>query len=232
MCYTGGKHFTPRGITSHYPKGNFIYFSNRTRKIFTNASKSQWTRKAPPFSSNGSYQSLLGHFNYHSVAAHCNWERQYRYNRYDQYDQHNLLHQSILRQSIRSIWSIDTSDFTNPMAPLFFLFRFIWLIKVRSIVVLQSSVILLVRSPLLHLCFCFLLNPTVAPTAEVRLLSQKGMGYCCVYQGQLFLPGFFLLTEPYYCVPWAIKYNKEDLKIMSSVTQDDDHQSSDVLLSI
>ena len=36
-----------------------------------------------------------------------------------------------------------------------FLFRFAWLIKVKSIVVLHSSVILLVRSPLLHLLLLF-----------------------------------------------------------------------------
>ena len=39
--------------------------------------------------------------------------------------------------------------------PCCFPFRFAWLIKVRSIVVLQSSVILLVRSPLLHLLLLF-----------------------------------------------------------------------------
>ena len=54
----------------------------------------------------------------------------------------------------------------------------------------------------------------VLPTAEVRLLSQQGMDYCCVYHGQLFLPGFILLTEYYYCVPGAINCTKEDLKIM------------------
>ena len=58
------------------------------------------------------------------------------------------------------------------------------------------------------------------------------MDYCCVSHGQLFLPGFLLLIEPYYCVTGAINYNKEDLKIMSSLTQDDDHQRSDVILSI
>ena len=36
-----------------------------------------------------------------------------------------------------------------------FLFRFSWLVKVRSIVVLQSSVILLVLSPLLHILLLF-----------------------------------------------------------------------------
>ena len=58
------------------------------------------------------------------------------------------------------------------------------------------------------------------------------MSYCCVSHGQLFLPGFLPLTEPFSCVPGAINCNKEDLTIMSSVTQDDDHQSSDVFLSI
>ena len=48
----------------------------------------------------------------------------------------------------------------------------------------------------------------------------------------MFIPGFILLPEPYYCVPGSIKCNKDDLKIMSSLTQDDDHQSSGILLSI
>ena len=81
-------------------------------------------------------------------------------------------------------------------------------------------------------CFCLPLNLTVVPTSEMRLLSQIGMDYCCVYHGQLFLPGFILLTEPYSCVPGDINCNKEDMTIMSSVTQYDDNQSSDVLLSI
>ena len=63
-------------------------------------------------------------------------------------------------------------------------------------------------------------------------MSQQGMGYYCVYHGQLFLNGFLLLTEPSYFVPVAINYNKEDLEIMSSLTQDDDHKSSDFLLSV
>ena len=79
-------------------------------------------------------------------------------------------------------------------------------------------------------CFYFPLNPTVAPTAEVILISQKVMAYCCVYCGQLFLPGFLLLTEPTFSVPGVINCNKEDLTIMSSLTQYDYHQSSNVLL--
>ena len=58
------------------------------------------------------------------------------------------------------------------------------------------------------------------------------MNYCCVYHCQLFLPGFLLLTESSSCVPGAINFNKEDLAIMSSVTQYNDNQRSDVLLSI
>ena len=81
-------------------------------------------------------------------------------------------------------------------------------------------------------CFCLPINPTVSHTAEVRLLSQPGMDYCCVYHGHNFLPGFILLTEPCSCVPGSINCNKEDMAIMSSVTQDDDNQSSDVILLI
>ena len=48
----------------------------------------------------------------------------------------------------------------------------------------------------------------------------------------MFLLGFLLLTEPSSCVPGYIYCNKEDLTIMSCLTQYDGHQSSDVLLSI
>ena len=48
----------------------------------------------------------------------------------------------------------------------------------------------------------------------------------------MFLPVFLLLKEYYSCVTGTINCNKEDMEIMSSVTQDDDHQTSDVLLSI
>ena len=87
-----------------------------------------------------------------------------------------------------------------------------------------------------HLCFlfwfCFSLNPTLVPKSEVRLFSQLGMDYCCVYHSHLFIPSFLLPTEPSYCSTGDINWNKEDLKIMSSLTQDDDHQISYVLLSI
>ena len=80
-------------------------------------------------------------------------------------------------------------------------------------------------------CFCMTLNNIVVPTAEVKLISQRGMDYCCVYHGQLFLPGFILLIEPYSCVPGSINFNEEYLIIMSIITQDGDHQSNDVLIS-
>ena len=81
-------------------------------------------------------------------------------------------------------------------------------------------------------CFCLPLSPTVLPTAEVRIFSQRGMGYCCVYHGQLILPKLLLLTETSSFDLGAINCRKEDLKIMSSLTQYDHHQISDVLLSI
>ena len=80
--------------------------------------------------------------------------------------------------------------------------------------------------------FCLPLNNTVVPTSEVRLIYQRGMDYFCVYQGQLFLPGFLLLKEPSSRVLGDINRNKDDMTTMSSVTQDDYHQSSDVLPSI
>ena len=81
-------------------------------------------------------------------------------------------------------------------------------------------------------CFCLPLNHTVVPIEDVRLIFQRGMDYCCVYHGHMFLPVFLLLTEPSYFVTGYINCNKEDTTIMLSVTQDDDHQISDVLLSI
>ena len=69
-----------------------------------------------------------------------------------------------------------------------YLFRFAWLIKVRIIVVLHPVSSCWYN----HLCFLFFffltLNPTVVPTAEVRILSQKRMDYCCVSHGQFFSP--------------------------------------------
>ena len=58
------------------------------------------------------------------------------------------------------------------------------------------------------------------------------MNYCCVYHGKLFFPGFIISTESSSCVPGDINCNKEDLTIMLSVTQDDDHKITDVLLLI
>ena len=55
---------------------------------------------------------------------------------------------------------------------------------------------------------------------------------CFLYHDELFLSGFLLLIESSSFVPRAINCNKEDLTTMLSLTQDDDHQSSDVLLSI
>ena len=72
----------------------------------------------------------------------------------------------------------------------------------------------------------------MAPTAELRLLSQLGMDYCCVYLNHMFLPGVIILTEPSSCVPGDINCNKEDMIIMSSLNQDDGNQSIDFLNSI
>ena len=87
-----------------------------------------------------------------------------------------------------------------------------------------------------HICFIFCyflpLNPTVVPTAAVRLLSQLGMGHCCLYHGCMIINRFILLTELSSCVPGSINYNKEDMTIISRVTQYDDYQSSDILLSV
>ena len=72
----------------------------------------------------------------------------------------------------------------------------------------------------------------MVPTLEMGLFSQQGMDHSCVSHGQLFIPGFILLKEPYSCITGAINYNKEDLEIMSSITQYDDHKSNDVQLFI
>ena len=66
------KKFTPRVITNNYPKSNFIYFVNRPREISASSSKYQQLREVFPFYPKRSYQSLLRHFNYHSVVLHCN----------------------------------------------------------------------------------------------------------------------------------------------------------------
>ena len=97
---------------------------------------------------------------------------------------------------------------------------------------LKFSVILLVSSPLLHLLLLFatqsysgtyIRGETSIPTRNVLLL--------CISRSYFF-PSFLLLPESFYCVPGAINCNKDDLKIMSNFTQDDDHQSSNVLLSV
>ena len=75
-----------------------------------------------------------------------------------------------------------------------FLFRFSLLIKVRIIVVLHPVSSCWYAHLWFVFFFCLPLNPTVVPAAEVRLLSQQGMDYCCVYHGEMFLPGFLLLT--------------------------------------
>ena len=64
------------------------------------------------------------------------------------------------------------------------------------------------------------------------MLSQKLMDYCYALHSEMFLPGFILLTEPSSSVTGDINFNNEDLTIMSSLTQDDDHRSSDGLLLI
>ena len=87
-----------------------------------------------------------------------------------------------------------------------------------------------------HLCFIFCfyltLNSTAVPTAEVRLISQQGMDYCCVYHGQMFLHVFLLLPEYSSCIPGSVNCKKYDLTIISSVTQDNDHQSSNFIIYI
>ena len=88
------------------------------------------------------------------------------------------------------------------------------------------------QSPLLRFLLLFATHPKGIHTVYVILISQQGMEYGCVYHGHMFLSGFLLLTEPSSFVTGATNYNKEYLTIMSSVTQDYDHQSSDVLLPI
>ena len=64
------------------------------------------------------------------------------------------------------------------------------------------------------------------------MISQQGMEYCCVYHSQILFPGFLLLIEPFSLCSRRYQLHKEYLTIMSSLTQDDGHQSSDVLLSV
>ena len=113
-----------------------------------------------------------------------------------------------------------------------FFFLLLLLIKVRIIVVLHPVSSCWYSHLFLLIFFCLTINNKVVLTLEVGLFSQRGMAYSCVSHGQLFLPGFLLLIEPYSLVSGAIKCNKEYLTTMSSLTQDNDHQSSDVLLLI
>ena len=97
---------------------------------------------------------------------------------------------------------------------------------------LKSSFIFLVRSPLLHLLLPFATQyySGTHSRGETSLPTRNGL-LLCISQLAVY-SWIFLLTEPYYCVTGAINFNKEDLTIMSGVTQDDDHQRSDVILSI
>ena len=110
---------------------------------------------------------------------------QYKYNQYDRSDQLTL----------------QTSP--TQLHHCCFLFRFALLIKLSSSVVLHP----VTSCWYAHLCLCFPLNATVIPTAEVRLISQRGIAYCCVYHVKIFLPVFILLTEPSSYVPGAINCN-------------------------
>ena len=139
---------------------------------------------------------------------------QYKYNRYDWSDQ----------------FTLQTSP--TQLHHCCLLFRFAWLIKISNIVVLHPLSYCWCAYNFFIFCFCLPLNLTVVPTVHVRLLSQQEMGYCCIYRSDIFPPCFLLLIEPSYCVPGAINCNKEDITIMSSLTQDYDSQSSDDLLSI
>ena len=133
----------------------FYYLSNRPREIFANASKCQYPLKFTFFNPKISAQSLLGHLNYISIAAHCNWERHYWYAWYDWYDLQNQLHQSIRRQSIWSILLIDTIDLINPFVPLLFPVSISLIDQGKEYCCVTSSFILLVLSPLIHLMLLF-----------------------------------------------------------------------------
>ena len=126
--------------------------------------------------------------------------------------------------------SLQTSP--TQLQQCWFLFRFEFFIKLRSIAMFHP----VSSCWYAHLWFlvrlCFSLNTKVVPTAEVGLLSQIVMAYCCVSRGKTFLPGFLLLTDPYSCVPGDINCNNKDLAIVSSLTQDDYHQRSYFTLSI
>ena len=103
---------------------------------------------------------------------------QYKYNRYN--------------------WSNQLTLYTSStqLYHYYSLFRFAWLVKVRSIVVLHTVPSCWYAHLFFLLCSCFPLNLTVVPTLKLILIYQQGMAYCCVYHGQLFLPEFLLLTEP------------------------------------
>ena len=104
--------------------------------------------------------------------------------------------------------------------------------KIISIVVLHT----VLSCWYAHLCLIFffcLPNQSYSDThiiGKTDLPMKNGLLLCI--SRWAFSSGFILLTEPSSCVPGDINCNKEDLTIMSSLTQDDDNQSSDVLLYI
>ena len=113
------------------------------------------------------------------------------------------------------------------MAPLLFTFS-IFLVDSG----LQYSDILLVHSPFLHLLLLLATQYYSGTHSRGETALPTSNGLLFLISRSAFLPGFLLLTEFLYCVTGDIKCNKQDLKIVSNVTQYDDHKSSDFLLSI
>ena len=113
------------------------------------------TSKVPPFYPKISSQSLLVHLNYTSVTAHCDLERQDWYDQYDRYNWHHWLHNEYEDNQYDRSDKLTLHTSPTQWHHCCFLFRFPWMIKVSSIVVLQYSVIFLVHSPLLRILLLF-----------------------------------------------------------------------------
>ena len=97
---------------------------------------------------------------------------------------------------------------------------------------LQSSVIFLVSSTLLHILLLFATQSYSGTHSrgETALPTRNELLLCISLSA---ISSWFSPTDRIlFLCPGYINCNKEDMKIMTSVTKDYDNQSSDVLLSI
>ena len=151
-----------------------MYFSNKPREIFSNASNLKnfplFTPKGHPIicwviwiilqlQRNSIENSRINTINTIDTIVRIYWSNQYEDNQYDWSD----------------LLTLQTS--LTQLNHCCFLFRFGQLIKVRIIVVLQSSLLFLARSPLLHflLLFAIELYSGTQSRGETALPTRNGL---------------------------------------------------------